>query len=287
MKHLTLLLCLLTVGTNLLQAQVSVEMVLPQDKLLPAEQFLAGVKVVNRSGQPLHLGDDADWIQFFIENTEGTSLTQVSNPPVQKPFVLESSQQGTLTVDLAPCFDLRRVGKYWVSAVVKFKDWNSTMTTKGVAFEVIDGTRIWEQVVGVPDRDGKGPPEVRKYTLQQANYLKEPRLYLRISGATGSVIKIVNLGPMLAIGQPDPLLDRNNRLHLLHQTGARVSTYYIINTEGEIESEEAYEYAGVRPRLQMDETGKVTVKGGVPRNPPETTAPVTEPKKNVDEAKTS
>jgi hypothetical protein len=287
MKTLSLMLCGLLAGAVVLRAQVSVEMVVPQDKLLPAEQFLAGVKVVNRSGQPLHLGDDADWIQFVIENADGTGLAQVSNPPVQKPFVLESSQQGTLKVDLAPCFDLRRVGKYWISAVVKFKDWNSTMSTKSVAFEVIEGTKLWEQVFGVPSAERSGPPEVRKYTLQQANYLKEPRLYLRISSADGGVIKIINLGPLLAIGQPEPLLDRSNRLHLLHQTGARVSTYYVINTDGDIESEESYEYVGMRPRLQMDEAGKVTVKGGTLRNPPEDAAPVVEPKKNVDAAKTS
>lgn len=287
MKRLTFMIGGLLAGVCLLQGQVAVEMVLPQDKLLPAEQFLAGVRVVNRSGQPLHLGEGSDWIQFVIEGADSSSLKQLSNPPVQKPFVLESSQQATLKVDLAPCFDLRTIGKYQISAVVKIRDWNSSLTTKSLPFEVIEGTKLWEQVVGVPGKARTGPPQARKYTLQQANYLKEPRLYLRVSAADGSVMKILNLGPMLAIGQPDPVLDRSNRLHLLQQTGARVSTYFIINTDGDIESEESYEYAGTRPRLQMDETGRVVVKGGSLRNPPENAAPVTEPKKNVGEAKTS
>ena len=48
-------------------AQVEAEVVVDQDKFLPAETLIAGVRIVNRSGQTLKLGEDADWIKFNIE----------------------------------------------------------------------------------------------------------------------------------------------------------------------------------------------------------------------------
>ena len=246
-------------------AQVFVAVVLSQDKFLPAEELMAGVRVVNRSGQTLRLGEDADWIQFVVEKDDGGVVQQLSEPPVQRSFTLESTKQGTLRVDLAPCFDLRKVGRYRLSAVVKIKDWNKTMTTKAVPFEIIDGTKLWEQAFGVPSEKGNRPPEVRRYTLHQANYLKEPRLYVRVSRSDGDVIKLINVGPMISFGQPEPQVDRRSRLHLLYQNGARIFDYLVVNPAGEIEIRQTHEYSDSRPRLRVDENGEVKVAGGVRR----------------------
>ena len=54
-------------------AQVSVEVVLTQEKFLPGEELMAGVRVVNRSGQALHLGQAADWIRFNISERRAAS----------------------------------------------------------------------------------------------------------------------------------------------------------------------------------------------------------------------
>jgi len=282
MKRLALAVLSLISGSQFLLAQVSVELVLPQNKFLPAEEFQAGVRIINRSGQPLSLGAETDWIEFAIETSTGESIPQTSAPPVQRPFTLESSKQGTLKVDLAPCFDLRKPGYYQIRAVVKIKNWSEALTTKSVPFEIIEGTKIWEQVFGVPSPSGNNPPEVRKYTLQQANYLKEPRLYLRVSAADGSVLKVINIGPMLSIGMPEPLLDKSNRLHLLQQVGARSSLYLIFNSNGDKELRHTYEYSGSRPRLQWSEKGGIEVKGGVRKTSPNDVPPEPEIISNVE-----
>jgi hypothetical protein len=282
MKRLALAALSLIGSSQFLLAQVSVELVLPQDKFLPAEEFRAGVRIVNRSGQPLSLGAESDWIEFAIETSTGQILPQISAPPVQRPFTLESSKQGTLKVDLAPCFDLRKPGYYQIRATVKIKNWRESLTTKSVPFEIIEGTKIWEQVFGVPSPSGNNPPEVRKYTLQQANYLKEPRLYLRISAADDSVLKVINIGPMLSIGRPEPLLDKSNRLHLLQQVGARSSLYLIFNSNGDTELRHTYEYSGSRPRLQWNEKGEIEVKGGVRKTSPNDVPPEPEIISNVE-----
>ena len=45
-------------------AQVTVDVVLDQEQFLPTETMPVAVRITNRSGQPLHLGADADWLTF-------------------------------------------------------------------------------------------------------------------------------------------------------------------------------------------------------------------------------
>lgn len=246
-------------------AQVAVEVVLSQDKFLPREELLAGVRVVNRSGQTLRLGEQTNWIRFTIERAEGGLVRKLSDPPVQRPFELESAKQATLKVDLAPCYDLHQKGAYQITAEVMIKDWGKRLRTKPKSFEIIEGTKIWERSFGVPKAQENGPPELRSYCLQQANYLAEPRLYLRVSKSDGTVIQLINVGRMLSFGRPEPLLDKRSRLHLLHQNGPRSCTYLVVNPDGEIEIRQLFEFTDVRARLRMDADGAVRVESGVRR----------------------
>lgn len=246
-------------------AQLSVEVVLDQDKFLPAEQMLAGIRIVNRSGQTLTLGEDADWARFSIEKLEAGGVHQESRPPLDGTFTLESGKQATVRVDLAPCYDLRKQGRYTITATVHIKEWNQTLTTKPVQFEIVEGTKLWEQAFGVPAPAGTvRPPEMRKYALQQANYLKSQlRLYCRVSASNGDVIKMLNVGPMIGFGQPEPQIDSQSRLHLLYQFAAKTFSYLVINPDGEIVLRQTYEYTDTRPRLRLDDSGKIVVAGGV------------------------
>lgn len=243
---------------------------------------MAGVRIINRSGQTLALGEEPDWIDFSIERVGGGFVRQLSDPPVQRPFKLESTQQGTLSVDLAPCYDLRQAGIYQISAQVKVKDWDSRLAAKPVRFEIIEGTKLWEQAVGIPQSASNQQPEIRTYSLQQANYLAEPRLYLRVSSSDGTVIKLLNVGRILSFGRPEPILDKRSRLHLLHQDGARSSEYLVVNPNGSIEIRQTYEYGDSRPRLRLDENGEVNVSGGIRRPSPKDLPPEVEPKTDAN-----
>ncbi len=257
------------------RAQVEVAVVLEQDKFLPAEQLMAGVRIVNRSGQALHLGADADWAQFSIEKVGGGVVHRVGEPPVQGTFRLESGERATMKVDLAPCFELRQQGNYLITATVKIKEWNKVLTTKPVPFEIVEGTKLWEREFGVPQAaGGTQPPEVRTYTLQEANYLKNLRLYLRVSGSDGRVLKLLNVGPMISFGQPEPQVDRQSRLHLLYQNAAKNFAYLVVNPEGDIVLRQTFEYTATRPHLVSDENGKITVADGA-RRPAANDLPVT------------
>ena len=109
-------------------------------------------------------------------------------------------------------------------------------------------------------------PEVRKYTLEQANYLRSQlRMYVQVSDeAERHIFKVRAIGPMVSFSQPEAQLDRLNNLHVIYQSGARIFTYTVVNPDGDIVQQENYDYFNTRPRLQTDDRGNITVLGGVP-----------------------
>ena len=174
MKKLAMLLALLAGCVMEGRAQVSVEVTLDQDQFLPGEPLIAAVRISNRSGQTLHLGADDRWLALSVEAKSGSVVAKTGDVPVRGEFTIESQKRVTKRVDLAPYFALTDVGRYEVSATVSLKELGQENTSLPNASNVIEGARLWEQDFGVPNSkpSADGSPEVRKYILQQANYLK-------------------------------------------------------------------------------------------------------------------
>ena len=253
-------------------AQVAVNLTLEQEQFLPSETLLVSVHIANRSGQPLHFGADANWLTFSVEAADGFIVTKKSSPPVQGEFDLDSSQVATKCVDLAPYFALSQSGRYRIVATLRIKDWNTEITSQPCGFDVINGAKLWSQVFGVPLPAGvtNRPPEVRKYTLEEANYLRSQlRMYVRVSDESGArVFKVRPIGPMVSFSQPEPQLDKFSNLHVLYQSGASTFIYSVIDPNGDILRQETYDYFKVRPRLRADDDGNIVVYGGVRRVKP-------------------
>ena len=70
---------------------------------------------------------------------------------------------------------------------------------------------------------------------------------------------------MVSFSEPRVQLDGSNNMHLIYQSGRVACLYLMITPDGDILRRETYEYAGSRPRLTADETGKITVVGGIRR----------------------
>jgi len=252
-----------------MSAQVTVDITLEQEQFLGGEPLPTAVRITNRSGQTLHLGSEPDWLTFLVESRDGFIVVKTAEVPVLGEFTLESSKVATRHVDLAPCFALSRPGRYKATATVRIKDWNTQLSTKPKSFDIIQGAKLWSQDFGVPAESGltNHAPEVRKYTLQQANYLRtQLRLYLRLTDAAESkVIKVFSLGPMVSFSEPEPQLDKFSNLHLLYQNGARSFSYTVVSPDGDLLLRQTYDYSNTRPRLQADRDGKLGVAGGIRR----------------------
>jgi hypothetical protein len=248
-------------------AQLTVEISMDQDEFLPGEAVPLAVKITNLSGQQLHLGADPGWLTFSVESVDGLNVIKKSEVPVLGQFDLFSSQLGIKRVDIEPSFDISRIGRYKVTAYLHIKDWAVTVNSQPATFDVITGAKLWSQDFGVPSTNGV--PEMREFTLEKANYLREQlRLYVQLTDARESrVFKVFALGPMVSFGYPEEQIDRTSQLHVLWQTGGQSFSYCILSPDGVVLHRDVYDIFGSRPKLNVDDNGDVSVVGGVKRVP--------------------
>lgn len=266
MKKIGLGLALLLVWAGPICAQVKVEVTQEQHQFLPNEPLEIAVRITNRSGQTLHLGGEADWLTFSVISKQGLVVPKNSDAPVAGEFVLESSKVAIKRVDLAPCFGLTQPGRYEVTATVYIPDWKRDINSLPQPFDLIEGTKLWEQEVGVPKPGSNAAPEVRRYVLQQATYLRgQMRLYVRITDGPGVTLKVFPVGPMTSFSRPEPQVDKLSNLHLIYQDGPHSFLYTVCNLSGEVTLRQTYDYVESRPRLRINEAGEIAVLGGVRR----------------------
>jgi len=258
-------------------AQVDIDLSLDQDYFLPSEAIPLAVKITNRSGQQLHLGADADWLTFNVEADDGFVVIKNAEVPVQGAFDLETSQLAIKRVDLQPYFAMTKPGRYHVIATLHIKDWSAQLASQPKHFDVIAGAQLWAQDFGVKDGTN-AVPEVRKYTLEQANYLKaQLRLYVQVSDASEeTVYKVTPLGPMVSFSHTEAQVDRQSRLNVLWQAGAQSFNYALVNPDGTVAVTDYYDNFYSRPRLTVNENGDVVVLGGT-RRPKPTELPIVKP----------
>jgi hypothetical protein len=251
--------------TPLLFGQITVEVLFEQDQYLAGEQCIAAVRITNFSGQTLHLGADPGWLDLLVETDSKTSVEKLGEPPIIEPFDVPNSAKGTRRVDIAPCFNLRRPGRYHVTATVRIPASGATVSSKSRSLSIIAGTKLWEQSFGIPTTQGAGADgvEVRKYALVQTASQKLNRIYVRITDSQEAKIhRVFPLGPVTSFSRPEAQVDRQGNLHVLFQSGARAFGYNVIRPDGEMVVREIHQYSTTRPVLRADEDGNPVVKGG-------------------------
>jgi len=273
MKFLGWVLAVLAASLCLAGAQVIVEITLEQEQFLVGEKLPVAVRITNHSGQTLNFGEQPDWLSFMIEEADGTVVRKLQEVPVLGKFTLESSMVATRRVELSKCFELSKSGSYRIIASVRIKEWKQELASPARRFDIIEGSRIWTQDFGVPLPPGatNTTPEVRNYTLQQANFLRsQVRLYVRLSDVSrNKVLKVIPISPMVTFGSPQAQLDAENNLHLLNQTGARRFVYVVVSPNGDVLLRQTYDYDRTRPRLIADEKGRFSVLGGARKLAPD------------------
>lgn len=257
-------LALLALGQA--RAQLSVELSLDQDEFLPNEAIRLTVKVINTSGQQLHLGADPQWLTFGMESADGSVVAQNGQVPVVEPFDLESSQMAIKHVNLQPYFELGRPDRYKVTATMHVPEWRLTVNSAPIQFDIINGGELWAQNFGVLVASNAAP-ESRKYTLIKANFLQQQlRLYAQVGTSDGGhVFRVTPLGPLVSFNLPEEQVDRQSRLHVLWQTGGQSFDYAIVSVDGIVLSRTVYDSFNSRPHLNVDDNGDISVKGGMRR----------------------
>ncbi len=268
MKKVGLWLSLLLAGAAPAAAQVTLEVEPEQDQFLQGESLLVKARITNFSGRDLRVGTEENWLTFSIESRDGLVVSKKGEAEVPGNFDLPSSKKATVQTDLGPWFSLSQPGRYAIVATARIAGWDRELVSKPSTFYLIEGAKLWEREIGLPQAaGGTGAPQVRKYVLQQANYTKgQLRLYLRVVDGSGTkTLRVVQVGPMVSFARPEPQLDRLNQLHLIYQYGPQAFSYSVFNPDGELVARQIYDYINTRPRLMADGEGNISVTGGVRR----------------------
>lgn len=279
-------------------AQVKVTLLLDQKQYLLKEPLQVGVRIVNHSGQTLTL-TGTNWLSLTVEDREKFVVKRHDEVPSPQEVTVETTFMATQWIDIGRTFDFRENSMYTLRARVRIDQWGEDIYSEPIGFEIIKGTKLWEQQIGVPTMPGS-PPEIRKYILQQANYLKELQLYARVTDQSeGRIYQVKRLAPMLLISQPEAQIDTLNQLHVLTQIGMRQFMHLVLNHDGELVLRNTYEVGKARPLLKVSPAGSVYVSGGdrllrhddlppsailsrpLPERPPAGATPPTEPEQST------
>lgn len=254
------------IGT--VSAQVSVELVIDQQYVLPGEKLTVAVKITNFSGRTLKFGQDNDWLKFSLSARDGFVVPKLSDVPVTGEFEVQTSHVATRRVDLAPYYAFDKPGRYQVVATVKLAEWNEEKVSPAAGFGVISGVKLWSQAIGLPPAPEvkDAPPEIRKYILLQVTQLDRMHLYFKLTDQNENIMfRVFPLATMVSFGKPQAQIDYQGNLHVLHQISARSFNYHTLNYNGEVTARQTYDYTGSPPKLVISDDGKVTVSRAVRR----------------------
>lgn len=249
---------------------VTAELKLEQDQYLPGEDLQLKIRIFNRSGQQINLGADNDWLTLTIVGENNYVCPHVGEMPVKGKFSLQSGQMGAWALNPTPYFDFHSEGRYHVMATVRIPQWNQEIPCKPVEFTVANGVGIpglSNLQFGVPLAPGasNAPPDVRAYSLLKISYIKELKLYFRLTDRTGRILRVFPIARLTSFSVPEGQIDKYNNFHVLVQSGARSFTYCVLNPDGQMLERQTHVYTETRPELKMDGEGNVRVTGGVRR----------------------
>ncbi len=173
-----LLLC-----DNALVAQgIKVKLFADRIDYLPNESLLIGVSIENFSGQPVVFGQHREWIRFLILDIKGHPVERNGNPPPGEIFIVPNASSATRWIDLAPYFNVRRPGAYFVTAKISVRQWSLNVQAEPRKIQVVGGLELAARKFGVPNHEQRdAPPEVRVFKLLRKRDNGRLLLYLRVA----------------------------------------------------------------------------------------------------------
>lgn len=265
---------LLAVSGPSLRGQVQVDLEFNERLYILYEPIIATVTITNMAGRDVLLFDDEGnrWFTFHIETGDGRSIPGYPTEGELSPLLLEAGQTVRRRINITPLYPVRDYGRYRVRANIYFPAMSRYFSSPYRSFDVSDGRVLWRQEVGVPNPEG--PLDQRRlFSLIRFETGTTQRLYVRVENPDNNVIfSTFALGRLLVGQTPEAIFDRNNHLHVLVQSNARIFHYAEVGLDGQILERTRYIETNTRPRLVRAEDGRPHVRGGIADVPVERVA---------------
>ena len=264
-----LLLTAFLVAAHTAGAQVQVDISMKRTLYIAYEPILVTVTITNLSGNELTLADSGQnkWFGLQLETLDGRPIPPVDGDYSNQPVELGPQQKISRTVNLTPLFPVSEFGGYRLKACVFSLPNNRFFISPTLSFEITDGHVLWQKAVGVPD-GSPGAGTTRTITLLSHRLAQTTQLYIRIQDKQAGIVYCTHqLGRFLTFGNPNVLLDTQNRVHVLQNVAPKAYIYSKIGLNGEVMERKSYNEFSSRPELRRGSDGSVVVVGGQAYDP--------------------
>ncbi|MDC0325468.1 hypothetical protein OAM01_01795 [bacterium] len=266
LKKIGLYCSLFFCATLWVQGQVDVSLEFKKEFFLAHESILAEVTIVNFSGKTLNFGSNKDWLQFTVESKGEFPVEKAGDLDVLEAFQVPNASRAIRRVHLIPAYKIDHPGRYRIAAYINIPELNTRLVTVPIEIGILSETVVWEREIGVvkDEKDPSAPIEIRRYTLMRAVNENQIDLYVKVTDKyQRNIFGVYSLGNIVSFGEPERQVDRYSNLHVLMQDGARSFRYSIVKPDGKILLRERHDYTNTRPKLSMDKTGLIQVRGGI------------------------
>ena len=253
-------------------AQLAMKLELNKRNYIQYEQVHATLIVKNQSGHPIVFGENEKLkgkIRFEIETTSGENLKALPNSLYEiRDKLLKAGEQESFVFSLSKYFRFTKEGKYKAKAKVSHTQLSGEYESNEVEFSIVHGNVVWSTKVGVPSVTEEGEKgkkiEDREYSII-SYHDGENKLYYLMVQDDNYVYGLASLGFDTGTRQPDHMIDRFSRLHILLQAGPDIYSYFIYDIECKLEEKTVYKrLKECAIKLFKDETtGRINVAGGV------------------------
>lgn len=254
-------------------AQVSVELMLNQEKYMQYEPVYARVRLRNYSGQPLVFGKN--------EKLKGELLLEIElnrrliQPIESEDFsligtVLMPGQTSEFVFRVDKYYKLTKPGHYTMHAYIRHKMLADMFRSRDCMMEITQGVELWKRTVGVPDvLAGGRSEENRTKTMRMRTFSlrvmteKSTRYYYVVVEDKKRVYCVMRVGKEVSSAPRSQEVDMLSRLHVIVPVASKLYRYLVVNLDGKIEQQEMLKQDRSVPVLRRDpRTGQVTRIGG-------------------------
>ena len=275
-RHLAVAIISLS-GAVAAHAQIEVDLALPRRAYILYEPVIAKITVTNNTGHEVTLEDigGKQWFNLDVTRLDGGIVQPYDTDYKLRPLTIHAGETLNRQIDLTPLFPIRERGTHRVRANIYYPEADKFFYSNFATFELTDGKLLWRQNVGSPTDVGS----TRQVSLLTHTLLDKMLLYVRVRDENGNnVYTTQSIGRVIVSGrEPQEYFDRDNVLHVLHESFPGTYLYTEINMDGERVNQLAYLRVGTsRPFLVKTAAGNVEVHGGqlqAPRVAGESDAP--------------
>ena len=256
-------------------AQFAVSVAIKRRLFILHEPILATVTLTNMTGREVTLADTAEfqWFGFQISGSNETNIPPRNARYAVEPIQLRPGETVKRTVNLTELYQLGEFGLMRVRAAIHFADTGKFHVSKPEIIEMTEGTKQWQQTVGVPSGGG-----TRMFTLLSHQQDEKKMLYIRCEDPdSGTIHCTFPVGRMIEGIAPQAAFDAVNCLYVLQLIGQRAYILTKVGLDGQFLGQTHYAAPKSRPTLRKLADGTLQIIGGVKQAPVVAGAAPTEP----------